>query len=370
MEGPVSGRRIKRRTVRNIIIFTVAVTLLVTLITGVIYVSDKLAQHGMEKDQAGYEQIANRIAGEITKSLRTVSDQLDQISSSAALLEQFTDPDEGALAGEAETIAASIEHVLKVRLFVPGNYNLDRDAKPPLGYASIDLLKAAETSTAKPGAELHGFSGPDAHVVLIRRISDASGKLAGLLHVSLDPKPFITLPKQANAIEGYIELVQGSGKSMLKLNSTGNKQYRHGPALSVTVPGGSQWRIDYWPQSSQAVAHTGESTSTSILLYLAVIVLLLGLAGGVIFTRRTRTMDNGENIASNVVFGGAIKAIMDGLHPGLEKLLPNLPDVGQSKPVEPISRGLNTPDATNGNRTGKSFCQQGKTRKQQSSVKG
>ena len=345
MEGPVSGRRIKRRTVRNIIVVIVAVCVIVSVIAGIMYVSGMVAEKSREKESVELERAANRIAKEILQPMHGISEQLQQITASPALTELLENGDESSLATEADSIAAKIKPAIKVRLFTPGNYKLDREAKPPLGYASIDLLRKAEMSGSDPGVELHNFGSADAHVVLVKRITSPDGNLVGLLHISLSPESLLQMPEMTGDLNGYAELVQGSGKTRLVLNSAGNKQNRKGQPVSADVYG-TQWHLDYWPESGLLIMNSDQGSGGQ-LQYVIVVIVLLGLLFGLWYLRRHRVAAEppGES-KEGIVYDGAIKAIMQGLHPGLEKLLPNLPGMGQSKPVKPVSRGLDVEDAT------------------------
>ena len=345
MEGPVSGRRIKRRTVRNIFVVIVAVFVIISVVAGVMYVSGRIMEKSREQETANLEHTAQQIANEISRPLHSILEQSQQIADSAALADLLENADATRLTTEAEVITTKVKYAIKARLFTPGSYKLDRESKPPLGYASIDILRKAEGSGHNPAVELHNFGSADAHIVLVRRITDTEGELAGLLHISLDPKSLIQMPAQAGAINGYAELVQGSGKTRLVLNSAGNKHSQQGQPVSVNIPG-TQWRIDYWPKGSMVAMNEGQGFSVSTLLYVFVIIVLPGLLGGLWYLRRQRPAESPAENNEGIVYGGAIKAIMEGLHPGLEKLLPNLPGMGQRKPVKPVSQGLDVEDAT------------------------
>ena len=348
MEGPVSGRRIKRRVVRNIIVGLVAVVAVVSVIAGIMYASGRISEKHSKQETARLEQTANRIAKDIQQPLHGISKQVGQITASPELKNLLQSGDEASLAAEADSIAAQIKPALKARLFTPGNYKLDREAKPPLGYASIDLLRKAGETGKNPVVELHEFGSEDANIVMVRCITTGKGKLVGLLHISLDPEPLLKLPDLAGSINGYAELVQGRGKTGLVLKSAGNKQYRQGNPVSVNIAG-TRWHLDYWPEGSLLSMNDGRGFSSTIMLYGLVIIVLLCLMAGIWYVRRHRVAVAGPGEGEDrggVIYGGAIKAIMEGLHPGLEKLLPNLPGMGQSKPVKPVSKGLDTEDAT------------------------
>ncbi len=338
-EGPVSGRRIKRRTIRTIAITVSALLVLFAVIKGVIYVTHTTVEKTRQADQSALEADAKKVADKIAASLTVVAGQLDKLAQQENLIALYAAGDRNALEAEAMTLAEGIQSALKLRLLLPGQYELDRESRPPLGYASLDLLKKAETTDAAIDAEVHGFGSPDAHIVMIRRVKDAAGKLTGLIHLSLAAEPFIQLLEQ-QAI-GYTELIQTTGKSPLVLSNKGNVQNKKGEPVKVNV-NGTRWNIAAWGATSAAPV-AAESAASSGMLYIAPLLVIVIIVVGYVIYRRKYQVAGGND---HVVYAGAVKAIMDGLHPGLERLIPNLPGMGQTKPVKPVSQGLIGDDVT------------------------
>jgi len=339
VDGPVSGRRIKRRTIRTIVIAVIALVVFLAVVQGVIYLTRTTVEMTREADKAAIEADAKKIADKIAAPLDVIAGQLGNLAQQEKLITLFAAGDKTALEAETKTLTEGIQSALKLRLFLPGQYELDRESKPPLGYASLDLLKQAETTAAAIDAEVHGYGSPDAHIVMTRRVKDADGKLTGLIHLSLSAEPFMQLEGQ-QAI-GYAELVQTTGKSPLVLNKFGNANNRQGEPVKVDVKG-ARWYITVWGATSTAVIASGSSDSSGMLFIVPALIIAIFIAGFVIYRRKQPA--TGED--DQVVYAGAIKAIMDGLHPGLERLIPNLPGMGQSKPVKPVSQGLIGDDVT------------------------
>ena len=168
-EGPVSGRCIKRRTVHC------AVTAIVVVVLNVVSITDANSFFGKDNAQAKQHQlaelkdVADKIASEVTDFFSPTMEQLENLDQKR-LLDIFAGGDEAAMEAEAETLLEKFPTGLKIRLFTPGNYKLDREAKPPLGFASVSMLRSLEKSSNNIAAELHLANSPDKHIVVISKL--------------------------------------------------------------------------------------------------------------------------------------------------------------------------------------------------------
>jgi len=102
--------------------------------------------------------IADDEAAIIAGQFKTISDQLKLLAADTELIRLFSDADTTTLAQEAEHRVTGFTSALKLRLLLPGLYEVDNSAHPPLGFASLELLRRAETSnvTINPEAVLIG----------------------------------------------------------------------------------------------------------------------------------------------------------------------------------------------------------------------
>lgn len=342
MQGPVSGRRISRRMMRTIIIMVCVLAVIIAVVVGATMFMDKRAQEQQKEEQARVEKIVTDTASAVAEPVAELLAQVRQVAESPELIESFSLADATALQDRANTLADKIPSALKVRLFIPGNYSIDRESRPPLGYASLDLLREAEEGTAPLPVELHNFGSDDAHLVVVKRVKNGSGELVGLLHAGIAPGNYIKVAGQ----DGYTELVQLAGGAPLVLSRAGDVKYKSGMPVTRQIAG-TRWQIRYWPESSLLLSPEEGEGGIPFLVPLLIVLLL---AGVLVFVRMRRSVAGGgseTDDSSNVVFGGAIKAIQEGLHPGLEKLMPNIPGLGQKKPVEPVSQGMKGDDVTN-----------------------
>ena len=310
-----------------------------------------MGTYAAEKNGGAPEARAAKLAGDIAAKIQAASNHLGDISKNDEIRQLFRVRDQAALDAQAEALAREFKGVLKLRLLIPGQYDVEPDAKPPLGYASLDLLRKAETSLSPLPAEIFALGGPSAHIVIVRRVEDADKALIGLLHLSLAPDTYFNLAGMA----GYVELNQVTDKGTLVISKAGDNGLRTGAPARADI-NGSRWNIYYWqgvaPESGMlaVVAHPKMDGSPLVPILIAVIFIGIIVAGFLLYRRKIIAGGNDEigtvKAGPVIVFAGAVKAIMEGKHPGLEKLVPDLPMMGISRPVKPLSQGLTGEDIT------------------------
>lgn len=310
-------------------------------------------------DEAGVEPaasaISNQLANGVSEKLAVAVSSLKQLARDPSTISQFKQEDTEALTAAAESATGRIEHALKLRYFLPGKYRLDRDSQPPLGYASMDLLKQAEKSENPIDAELLSLGAEDEHIVLVARVSDED-RLLGLIHLSLDSGPFKFLP-DVPLEGGYAELVQVLGSRTLVLAEAGDALQKQAAPVQEKI-NNSRWEIHYWPYVHPPTSILDKLMANELVSrYLPNKMALLAAGGGVLFlllllvllsmrkkgAAATATKTEKDN--KGVVYDGAVKAIMDGKHPGMEKLVPDLPRMGQTSTVKPVSQGMSSEEA-------------------------
>ena len=314
-------------------------------------------QAASSEDGARPEPDVILLAEGISTRLQQAAALLEEISKRDEVRQVFMEGDAKALAAEAEALGGEFDSPLKLRLLLPGKFEVDRESKPPLGYASVELLRKAEQSPEALPAELHNSGGEDAHIVLIRRVTNADQKLIGMLHLSLAPGTYLHLDLE-DSFTGYAELVQDIAHKATTVYSAGNQDARMGDPRSADIAG-SYWRLDYWPppppvsrELEEAMENSMASVTARPMIMMVAVVVLLGLAGGAYwYLRRQRMAGGGEPVATGeglpeIVYGGALQAIMEGKHPSLEKLIPDMPSLGITGPLQPLAQGLAGEDIT------------------------
>jgi phosphomannomutase/phosphoglucomutase len=295
-----------------------------------------------------------KLAGDMAGKIQVAAKHLDVISKKGELRQLFIAGDRAALDAQAGALASEFDAALKLRLLIPGQYDVELDANPFLGYASLDLLRKAEKSSTPLPAEIHGHGGPAPHIVIIRRVEDADKKLIGLLHLSLAPETYLQLTGM-EGVAGYVEVSQATDNGALLLSSSGKKEFRKGNPIKADITG-TRWYITYWAGKASNSGKLSEMAlpkmdSPPLVPIMMVMLTIVVAAAGFLFYRRKIAAGGEDEVRTveadhEVVYAGAVKAIMEGKHPGLEKLIPDLPMMGITKPVQPLSQGLTGEDIT------------------------
>ena len=233
-----------------------------------------------------------------------------------------------------------------------------------MSFASVDLLRRAEKSATSVDAEVHGVGGDGVHIALVNRVTDVDDNLIGLLHLSMPLSLIESITSTFDVAGTYIEIQQGKGAKAFTLAMTGDAKLRIGKPIVVGIKG-TKWNVVSWSKSRSSVASVAEAVesvggdSSIALIVLVLLVLAAGAAGFVFYRRKqsgTKT-DTGkaksedtepkeEEAEKGVVYQGAVKAIMEGGHPGLAKLIPGLPQSGEETVPGAISEGLIGDDVT------------------------
>ena len=182
------------------------------------------------------------------------------------------------------------------------------------------MLRKAEQSNENSGMEVHLFGSPRQHIVMVQRVEDEKGELIGLIHLSLDVSLIEKALSRLKLTNDYVELKQSA---TTYLGKAGDPAYKSGQPIVVTVPG-SSWNVSYWGNGKKvAVKSGGGGNQFTVIAGSLAGLLVLGLA--VVYLKKRFSSATTVQPKSEVVYAGAVRAIMDGAHPGMERLVPDLP---------------------------------------------
>ena len=271
-KASVSSRRFSRGQIYIVFIVVVALALIIgvggwLLLSGF---SEQVGKDMLLQRQAGAQNIAGRVA----ERLAVYQGSLADLAARPETRGVFAAADPAALAALGQKHARRFTGALKLRYILPGDYQPDNASFPPLSFASLDMLRQAETSGDAP-AEVHLHGTPAAHVVLLQRVNSAAFALAGFLHLSLDPTILDALLNNIEQDAGYAELIQPVSGRTIVLATAGEAVARQGDAILVDIPG-ARFKVAYWPRDSLISAAIAGGARW--LPYLpALLVLLAGL---------------------------------------------------------------------------------------------
>lgn len=347
VEGPVSNRRFSRRAVRQAITISVIVLVIFVVVGGGWAVFSKMSADAAKAENEAKENMARDIAAHVQKNVAAIKGKLKALAKDQAMVTLFVEStDADVLSLAADEKQSSFDNVLKLRFLKPGSYEADTAAVPPLSYASIEMLNKAEISS-HVNAEAHLFGTPNQHVVFIERVVNDSFEIVGLIHLSLDIEVFKTFAKGLVINDGYAELIQrGAGKEM-SLNRFGNNAFKNGEAITVSV-NDTRWIIAYW--SGAAVAATDSASSGLPVMSIAIVtILLIFLAAFFVMKKRNAGAAPSKKDSDDdlITYEGAVRAIAEGAHAGVEHMIPHLPQGERiSANLKPLSQGLTGDDVT------------------------
>ncbi len=195
----------------------------------------------------GQESEARTFAQKLTSGLRSITAPLDAAIDPVTLGALLNSGDDEGIAAEIAEITAVDANVINARVLKPGHSQIDYDRAPPLGYATLDLLRRSEKDGKAPPMEVHLKGQDDEHIAALHRIEGAEGVLLGHLIVYLKLDALQAVTAKFKMIGGYAELQQSvSGGRPLILARMGNPAYRNpSPVLTGPIPG-TAWRLVYW----------------------------------------------------------------------------------------------------------------------------
>ena len=252
VQAPVSGRRISRRTTRNIVVGGVVFLAVVTVLAGGWFLYGSMEKGGGQQANEALEQEAKQIAAELGNIISVIPDQLKSLSKEAAIITLFQSADKDSLGDEAQNRLSEFEAGLKLRFFLPGEYQRDSAAVPPLGFRSIKLLEQAEQNDSPISMEVHFYDSPQQHIVAIEPVLNRAGELIGLMHLSLDTNIAEQLLAGVKTTDAYIEVQQtGVGKKLV-LARAGVKPPEQAVKVTKAI-NGTRWRVAYWQAGARLV---------------------------------------------------------------------------------------------------------------------
>lgn len=346
VDGPVSNRRFSRRAVRQAITISVIVLVIFVLVGGGWAVFSKISADAAKAENQAKEKMARDIAAHVQKSVAGIKNQLTTLAKDQAMISLFVENiDVDALSLAADEKQSSFNNALKLRFLKPRSYEADSAAVPPLSYASIEMLNKAETSS-HVNAEAHLFGTPNQHVVFIERVVNDSFEIVGLIHLSLDVEVFKAFAEGLVINDGYAELIQRSAGKEISLNSFGNNAFKNGEATTVSV-NDTRWIIAYWTGTAVVAADSASSGLPVIPIAIVIIIILLG-AFFVMKKRNGGTEPSNKDSEDDLIrYEGAVRAIAEGAHAGVEHMIPHLPKGERiTASLKPLSQGLSGDDVT------------------------
>jgi len=171
---------------------------------------------------------------------------------------------------------------INVRLLPPGITMVDPQASPPLSYAALAQMSAAENGDKPPPVEVHLFNTPQQHVNIVRKVMDPAGTgVVGHIMLSLSNDVLQGIFDDLKELHGYIELRQdGERGAPVVVASRGDPAIKSGQPERVVPIEHTRWQIAWWPETSSLAYLSGISIwviaalLTTALLFAALVIVL------------------------------------------------------------------------------------------------
>lgn len=312
----------------------IAVIFVIAMVMVISNVRQKIDAANREQQQNANQSVVNDLGRRIGAVFEPQRLRLKSLAQKPAIIAALT-ADEAVRKKVAAAEQGTIPGALMLRLLPRGADRIDPNSKPPLTFASVDMLHDAAESGQDVDAELHLNGTENEHIVMIQRVP-LNGDIVGFLHLSLNSATIRASLSQYAVAAGQVEVRQPVSKGApIIIARIG---LAPGGDLPASIAGieGVKWVVSY--RSAMAATDTG-----GVLLLLGAGVVVLAFFAGLVALIRFRITRS--LYSSNVNYQGAIKAILEGSHPGLEHLLPGATGVG-AVDFGATSQGLEGEDIT------------------------
>ena len=204
---------------------------------------------------------------------------IGKLAQEPGLLSLFAAGDSEMLEAEQERLSGLVPGATQIRLLPVGLSEPDKQLKPHMSYASLQMLRQAESHTGVLPAEVHQFGTPHQHVAIavgVRAEDAGEGAPAvGVIHAAFPTGGMLRLVESADDYAGRLELQQLAGdKPPFSILASGPES---GDAPDQVIPvSGSIWQVAYW-------GGVGSTLNTQQLAVAVAPVLLLFLISAAVF---------------------------------------------------------------------------------------
>ena len=196
------------------------------------------------------KQIATNIENYTLARIDNIKEQMGAIANSKQLVDALTFNDSSLIELLQQDLLSYFPHAENVCLISADVDDVSSSGCMPITFATLNSLRQAKKegnaklSVIKPASS-------DAHVLLAQSIENKSGRVVGVLVVTLSADVIQTILYPSANLAGYIELQQGS-KNVTVLANQGSDSHKQGQALIEKLLPNTYWRLAYWPEQPQS----------------------------------------------------------------------------------------------------------------------
>lgn len=203
-------------------------------------------------------QRAERLEQRVQQAFAT----LGQLAAQEQLASAFKRGDAAKLAELQQQYRAEMPGTNRLALLPASWSQPDLSAKPPLGYALLDMMRAAEQQRKAPPAEVHLPGQPEVHVNLVQPVVTGADVVGHI--VASFPLGWLEEPLKG----AQVALVQ-SGTTLLQAGAGGGEQRR----LPVA---GTRWQVSYFVPAPPVASKPDPVIPLIALAALAILAVMMG----------------------------------------------------------------------------------------------
>ena len=196
--------------------------------------------------------VTQQVAARVSAMVELYGASLSSLAKDPDVARLLMSGNSNAIQAKEKSLLNLYPEAISVRLLPPGIEDVDLQASPPIGYAALTQIRAAEQGEQAPPTEVHQLNSSQRHVNIVRRVMDPSGsQVVGNIMLSLSNNVLQGILDKLQGLNGYIELEQtGIRGSRVRIAAAGNQALKQGDAERAFKIGDSRWQAAYWPAVS------------------------------------------------------------------------------------------------------------------------
>jgi type II secretory pathway predicted ATPase ExeA len=267
------GRQIKLRA--QLLLLGVALLTVLTL-----FVFKVMSGYSSDAIELEAYAITEEVAARVTSVGKHYIESVAKLAKDPGIAAVLMGKDSAALQAKQESLRYIFPKAINMQLLPYGIEQVDEESSPPLGYAALAQMRAAESSAESLPMEVHLYNTPQQHINIVHRIMDPAGSsVIGYIRLSLSNDVLQDLVKDLPRLNGYVEIQQVStkGSPVTIAMHGGRGTHDDGTELVVLPINGSSWQAVYWPAANR-LDYLNKSSfwalGALLLSSLAVVVLI------------------------------------------------------------------------------------------------
>lgn len=212
------------------------------------------------------QQTATMLHGVAATRVLALQAKMQEVASMSPLVNALANNSDTQIARQQSLLTSLFPHAKKACLIAAAVDTIGKNACISINFSVLAGLRQAKTKGSADAALLHGGT-ENAYLLLAQRVSNASGKVVGVLAVALEADVISNNVFNLPSFDGYAELQQGAKK--ITIATQGDSQWKKGVSTVDKELSGTHWKIAYWTKN--------DAKATSPLMIMAFVVGVIAL---------------------------------------------------------------------------------------------